>query len=278
MFDKLESRYILNTTVTLQSGLHIGSGRQFSITGSDSPVMKDYEGYPFIPGSSFKGVMRSALESVLRGLDNQNSLWSCCHVPGQGCVEQKDENLICIFPPETKKKEDLINKNNNEYEQFIFDHSCHICRLFGSSFLGSKLFIKDLQLKFNAGQPEAFSQIEIRDFVAIDRDTATAKDKGKFDCEIVPTGTQFELEMVIENPEVYEMGLIFMGFDFFNEGYIKLGGLVSRGLGKVFVDYEKMTIKKITPQNIFEKDKQKVNVNELKEKMTQTLQEKYNSA
>src|SRR3990172_159031 len=101
MFDKFESRYMIQTTLTLLSGLHIGGGQLFTVTGSDSPVVKDFNGYPFIPGSSFKGVMRSTLESVLRGIENQYSLWSCSQVSqvsGQGCIELKEESVVTQFP------------------------------------------------------------------------------------------------------------------------------------------------------------------------------------
>ncbi len=47
MFDKLKSRYVFRTTLTLESGLHIGGGKLSPVTGSDSPVMKDYEGFQF---------------------------------------------------------------------------------------------------------------------------------------------------------------------------------------------------------------------------------------
>lgn len=51
-------------TITLKSGLHIGSGNmEMHIGGTDSPVIKHpHTREPYIPGSSLKGKVRSLLE------------------------------------------------------------------------------------------------------------------------------------------------------------------------------------------------------------------------
>lgn len=261
MFDRFESRYVFKGMLTSASGLHIGGGEISSVTASDNPVQKNHDGSPYIPGSSLKGVMRSSLEALLRGAESD--FWSCDMVSGKGCVEltEKDETLETLRPEDEQKKSVLLGENR--FEQFIYDHSCSICRLFGSPFLGGKVFYKDLQLKRDAeGTPKAFSQIEVRDFVAIDRDTGTAKHKGKFDAEIVPIGTRFDLEIVVENPDDHELGLLFVGFDLFNEGNSRIGGMGSRGLGRVFIDLS--SVEKITPQTFFGKGSEQVDIAELR--------------
>ncbi|MBF0345882.1 MAG: type III-A CRISPR-associated RAMP protein Csm3 [Nitrospirae bacterium] len=54
----------LEGTITLRSGLHIGSGNtEMHIGGTDSPVIKHpHTLQPYIPGSSLKGKVRSLLE------------------------------------------------------------------------------------------------------------------------------------------------------------------------------------------------------------------------
>src|SRR3972149_5613320 len=54
----------LEGTITLKSGLHIGSGNmEMHIGGTDSPVIKHpHTMEPYIPGSSLKGKVRSLLE------------------------------------------------------------------------------------------------------------------------------------------------------------------------------------------------------------------------
>src|SRR3972149_12179788 len=54
----------LEGTITLKSGLHIGSGNmEMHIGGTDSPVIKHpHTMEPYIPGSTLKGKVRSLLE------------------------------------------------------------------------------------------------------------------------------------------------------------------------------------------------------------------------
>lgn len=54
----------LEGTITLKSGLHVGSGNmEMHIGGTDSPVIKHpHTLEPYIPGSSLKGKVRSLLE------------------------------------------------------------------------------------------------------------------------------------------------------------------------------------------------------------------------
>jgi len=50
------------------STFHIGSGANFSLT-SDSPILRDQNGRPYLPATSLKGVIRSHLEAEFPGLD-----------------------------------------------------------------------------------------------------------------------------------------------------------------------------------------------------------------
>ena len=49
--------------IKVLTGLHIGAGDlEMRIGGIDNPVIRDAEGFPYVPGSSLKGKMRSLLE------------------------------------------------------------------------------------------------------------------------------------------------------------------------------------------------------------------------
>ena len=72
MFDIFKNRLELTGTLTTVTALRISAGRSSEPIGSDLPVIKDALGKPFIPGSSFKGAMRSRLESFLRGIVGNN--------------------------------------------------------------------------------------------------------------------------------------------------------------------------------------------------------------
>lgn len=57
------------------TGLHIGAGDlEMRIGGIDNPVIRDPDGFPYIPGSSLKGKMRSLLEWRSGALRDHNPL------------------------------------------------------------------------------------------------------------------------------------------------------------------------------------------------------------
>jgi CRISPR/Cas system CSM-associated protein Csm3 (group 7 of RAMP superfamily) len=112
-----------------------------------------------------------------------------------------------------------------------------VCKVFGSPWIASKVKVKDLYLK-----SPWFGQFEVRDGVAIDRDTETAAEGKKFDYEAVPKGTEFDLEIVAENIEDEELGLLFVGLNEFKNGSATLGGNTSRGLGTVSVRWDKIEV------------------------------------
>ena len=65
--------------IFLKTGLHIGGGTEgIEIGGIDNPVIKDPKtGYPYIPGSSLKGKMRSLLELNMKQVNNNGGPCNC---------------------------------------------------------------------------------------------------------------------------------------------------------------------------------------------------------
>lgn len=222
MFSQLSNRYIIDGALTFDTPFHIGSGE--SGTSTDSLVVKYFGSEPYIPGSSFKGVLRSTVERIARALGIDTcSLYS------------KDECNTVInkeFDNNTgwkKIKEDLP-KTEDDYIKILLENVrsgnglCRTCRLFGSTFLASKIYVDDLKL---IGDP---IPTEIRDGVGIDRDTGTAVEGVKYDYEVVPHSQRFSLKMKIENADDRDLSLLSIGLREFMEG-VKLGGMTSRGLG-----------------------------------------------
>src|SRR5689334_14334379 len=70
---ELRNRYLFEGVLEMQTALHIGGGR-ITLSSSDSPVVLTPEQKPFIPGSSFKGALRSAVEKIVPGLPD---FWTC---------------------------------------------------------------------------------------------------------------------------------------------------------------------------------------------------------
>lgn len=103
---------------------------------------------------------------------------------------------------------------------------CHTYRLFGSPFVGSKIFVPDLELL----EPVA---MEIRHGVGIDRDTGNARAQIKFDYEVAPVQSQFAFRLRGEDLVSRDLGLLSIGLRELQNGHIPLGGNTSRGLGGV---------------------------------------------
>ena len=131
-------------------------------------------------------------------------------------------------------EEEIRGERNPDLElaRRIWDGSCRICRLFGSPWLASRLRISDLT---PIGEP----MTQVRDGVAINRDKETVEHK--FDFEVVVPGAGFKLEMVAENLDETERGLISLMLNEMRNGNVQIGGFKARGMG--WITLEQLTIR-----------------------------------
>ncbi len=227
MFHEFKSRLRLKGNLIAETALRIGGSRSIEPIGTDLPVVKDSMGMPYIPGSSFKGVLRSRVEQLMRTL-----------IKGEkGACIPIDLNECCITSGDINgmKDEAKGQKNEDEYlTNLILGKLCLVCQLFGSPWFASRIQISDLYVDKDLW----FDQYQIRNGVAIDRDTGTAKDGALYDYEVVPAGTQFGCEIVVENAEPWQLGMLMLGLHPFENGEITVGGGSSRGLGKVKISWK----------------------------------------
>jgi CRISPR-associated RAMP protein (TIGR02581 family) len=219
-FETLERLIKLKGYLETISPLHIGAGRALNADSpTDLPVIKDIYENPFIPGSSLKGAIRSFLESIVRGFNLPEKIRTCNFT--------QEDYSNCLPPINTKKLE----------PDDIIKEICDICYLFGHPLFASRISFLDLQVKDETWN-EALMQI--RDGIQIDRESGTAKDKALFDYEIIPPGVKFYLEILVDNPQDYELGLLFTAFNSINDGFVLLGGNTSRGLGRFKISIEEI--------------------------------------
>ncbi len=215
MFEKLDNRYFFTGELVLLNEMHIGSGKGDEKT--DALVIKDYRGKPFIPGSSLRGVLRSTIERIAETI----GLKPCLLI----------DNRLCVTTSNTmqdKFKKIMEDKDIAEIEKFIKDDTqvCPVCQVFGSTIIASKIRVTDLLPVSDVKTPA------VRDGVAIDRDTETAKKGAKYDFQTVATDTKFKLEIVCENLVDRDIALLAVGIQELVNGNFWLGGNSARGLGR----------------------------------------------
>ena len=222
MFDKFQSRLNLKGEVETLTAIRIGAGRSTSPVSADLPVVRDAANHPYIPGSSFKGVLRSYVESILRSLTDEQHVVCSPTNNDEQCITREDmENL--------RKTGQQQNWNDKQFSREIFNKTCWVCQLFGSSWYASKLQIRDLHVQEDLW----FGQYQQRDGVAIDRDTETASDGKLYDYEVVPAGVLFDFQAIVDNAEDWQLGLLYLGLSAFKNGELTIGGGSSRGLGLI---------------------------------------------
>ncbi|BAY83095.1 SSO1426 family CRISPR-associated RAMP protein [Calothrix parasitica NIES-267] len=250
MFDIFKNRLEITGTLTTITALRISSGRSTEPIGSDLPVIKDALGNPFIPGSSFKGALRSRLESFLRGI-NPNlaanpTIEPESSIPSKS-IRDRDRNILKKGLDTIKQEIDdefqddpdknrKIDKKLTEEIIKILETEDLTSHLFGSPWIASKFQVRDLTIVADTW----FGQYQERDGVSIDRDTETAADGKLYDFQVVPAGTQFDFKAIVENGEDWELGLLMIGLHQFETEQIPLGGGRSRGLGVVKLDIKDM--------------------------------------
>jgi CRISPR-associated RAMP protein (TIGR02581 family) len=232
---ELRNRYLFEGRLVMSTALHIGGGRA-TLSPSDSPVVLTPAGLPFIPGSSFKGALRSTIEKLVPGLPTKAQLSSCALIdlPEEQQIRETREEKGPKSCPTVRQRGIVKVRRELQQSGKIFDlekrelpYLCSTCRLFGSPFAAARINISDLYLE-DENWPGG---IEIRDGVAIDRDSETAKDRLKYDFEVVPASAAFKLSIVLENATEQDLQLISMGLSEFIHGFGMIGGKRSRGLG-----------------------------------------------
>lgn len=214
--EALRSFALFELRLTCRTGLHIGSGRNPELVGSDLPVLRDAGGRPLVPGSSLRGVLRSGIEAIVESLDlngrrPQVPVEKLTKDASQEKKEHQELTGDWNAMPLVERIFGRIQENKNDRGSFA-----------------SRLQISDLACTTDAAT-------ELRDGVAIDRETRTASEGKKFDHEVVPAGTVFEGRVRFRNPEDHELGLVAQALWMLDEGLLLLGGKSSRGLGWVEV-------------------------------------------
>ncbi len=219
-FTMFKNRYYITGEIVTLTPLRVGAGSSIEPSSTDMPVLKTFSGIPYIPGSTLKGVIRANFERILNTLAANKIKIENKYLRACNFLSDKENCLSDL---------EIQSKDEREITKLIFEKDCTACSLFGSSLLASRIYFMDAYLS------EQYNRVktEIRDGVAIDRDTGTAKEKAKFDYEVIPPGVSFKLEVFMENVETWEVAFIILVLKFLDKGDFSLGGRSSTGLGRV---------------------------------------------
>ena len=230
-WDRFESRLEITADLVAETALRVGKGGEAAEpTATDLPVLKDAMDRPYIPGSSLRGVLRSHVERIVRALESTPK-------DGRGACNPVLEDEWCVSSDQMSDWRDKARGREGGDDWLakqVWEHSCRVCRVFGSPWLASRVRITDLY-------PDGEARTEVRDGVAIHRDKETVQHK--YDFETVPAGTRFRLIITAENLDEAERGLLWLGLRELERGHIHLGGFKGRGLGQVTL--ENLTLQEV---------------------------------
>lgn len=202
----------IHGTLTCKTGLRIGgAAEEVEVGGMDNPIIRDpVTQYPYVPGSSLKGKLRSLMEYKLGKIDER----------GRPCGCARSDCLVCtVFGPHMRQQHDLGPSRIIVRDAPLSEES-----------------IPALNQLLEHGLPRA----EVKTENIIDRRTGIAARGGLRSMERVPAGTKFDMEIILRifagDDEKAIVGFVRQGLDLLGKEF--LGGSGTRGYGWVEVDYE----------------------------------------
>lgn len=172
-------KLLLKGRIKLLSPCLIGSGKD---ERTDMDLIRNSDGNPFIPATSFTGVLRHTIK----------------------------------IPLDRDKLKRFWGSESND----------------GGEFFQSAFYCNDLTLIEN-------SPVSIRDGVAIDNKTGRAKEKAKFNFEVIERDALFDLSIEIDLFEGYEdffKSMLATIVDALKNGRIRLGAKTTSGLGRITLE------------------------------------------
>nr|WP_241634542.1 CRISPR-associated RAMP protein Csx7 [Fusobacterium gastrosuis] len=222
-FSIFKNKYKIEGSLVVLNALHIGSGKEKE--EHDAPFIEN-DGRYYIPGSSFRGYLKTKLE---RYLDEDNDF---NFYVGEEKLNLADVKLIFGYTNLTKKDNEENNKENNKevVERVLKKLGCDIDKQNEFESMAGRIHVSDMVL---------ISEVESvkRDGIAIDRETGATKAGAKFDYDVIPAGAKFKFVIELENIEEYQLDLISLALkDILDENGDLFGGKLSRGIGKCRVE------------------------------------------
>ena len=227
-FSTFKNKYILTGKIVVLNALHIGSGKETDDRDAPFISLDDDKNF-YIPGSTFRGYLSTKLE---RFLDSGNGF----KIKNNG-EELNEADVKLIFGyTNLDKLETKINDKDNEEDRKLKENNRkiqdRIIRKLNAKNLDE---VKSLAGRIHISDMPVLKDVKYvtRDGIKIDRNTGATEKRAKFDYDVVPAGTEFELNIELENIENYQLDLIGLALnDILKDNGDLFGGKTSRGIGK----------------------------------------------
>ena len=227
-FSTFKNKYILTGKIVVLNALHIGSGKETDDRDAPFISLDDDKNF-YIPGSTFRGYLSTKLE---RFLDSGNGF----KIKNNG-EELNEADVKLIFGyTNLDKLETKINDKDNEEDRKLKENNKKIQDRIIKKLNSKNLKeVKSLAGRIHVSDMPVLKDVKYvtRDGIKIDRNTGATEKRGKFDYDVVPAGTEFELNIELENIENYQLDLIGLALnDILKDNGDLFGGKTSRGIGK----------------------------------------------
>lgn len=219
---QLEKKIRVTASLVFDTAWRIGSGKEGE-TMSDLGVVLDSNGNPVLPGSSLKGKLRSTCETLSHALGLSACMLNHA-ASGVSCTSD-----VNYYHSVRNNYQQAYQQGVQTRLQWIANNTCDVCKLFGSPVQAGRLSVSDGALRDWA------SVVQVRDGVVIDRDSQTAVDGLKYDYEVIPSSSRFELCIELENPTASDLALLGAALFDWHAGS-SIGGFTSRGLGRFHLE------------------------------------------
>ena len=243
MLKRLVNECRFTLTIHTTGPVLVRSGHE-TVSGPNMTPVRTYRNGKtevYFPGSSLKGVFRSHIEKVIRTLNNGIICNPFVKLDDKALHHENNQlvcpdytEVSCSDKFEVRQKDEVLKVGNVRWEhskgnvsnEDVYQDSCPVCRLFGSTSFIGRVAISDAYL-LNTEMTEQ------RDGVGIDRFTGGAANGAKFELEVVSSGVTFEADIYVRNFEGWQLGMLMLIVQDLEDELIRIGSGRSRGLGNV---------------------------------------------
>ena len=216
--------FTLRGRIKVEEPLRIGAGRAETLTSiTDLPVLRvrlGSEEVPVIPGSSWKGIFRSRVESYLKTVGKD-----VCGGPGDTCMDRRDLKERVEQLQRHPSRENMM-----KLVRLLNEELCMACKIFGAPSYMSKVYLSD---SYPVRDGSYSFSIGRKPGIAIDRRTGAVKRGALYNVEFVEPGSVFSFQLTANNLPNYSLGLLAKVVLDLNNGLLRVGGFKTRGFGRV---------------------------------------------